>query len=233
MANNVSRMKFERTQVFNFDNAIYGMRNPLDSWDKSDSKYHKDEFKIGNSDMELIKKLIDAGTSHRKILRQILVSVQITAPLYWYSQFDQYKVSVITNSTSTMHTLTKKEIKRCDFQTQHIAEYEMVRDCLDDVIDILNRIRVSKSLNDIEKLKVMKSLLPSSYLQSRMVTMNYENIFNMVDQRHNHRLPEWNTDFMNWVKTLPYGRELLITPILKQNAVFDSNDVKQKMFNRK
>jgi hypothetical protein len=205
-------MKFENTEVFNFEGAIRGMRNPLESWDKSDSEwethldYNKDEvytkFAIGKNDLELMQKLIRAGSEHRKFLRQIFVSVDITAPLYWWKEYDTYKVGTTANSTSTMHKLASTPITMDCFENGEmiysftIAELEM------------NRLKYleTKDKNEWKRLIVN---LPESWLQKRTVTMNYENLLSMVHQRKNHKLTEWSIDFMNWVKTLPYAEELI------------------------
>ena len=208
-------MEFEHTEVFNFESAIRGMRNPLESWDKSDSEFIDIEseegielqskgiyYKIGLKDLELMQTLIKAGSEHRKFMRQIFVSVDITAPLYWWKEFDTYKVGTVANSTSTMHKLASTPITMDCFEHGEmiysftIAELEM------------NRLKYleTKDKNEWKKLIVN---LPESWLQTRTITMNYENILTMVNHRKNHKLTEWSVDFMNWAKTLPYANELL------------------------
>ena len=200
-------MKFEKTDVWGFEHAIRGMRNPLESWHKSDSywgnnEYSLESYVLGENDISLMQKLIKAGTEHRKFMRQIFVSVDITAPLYWWKEFDTYKVGTVANSTSTMHKLASTPITMDCFEHGEmiysftIAELEM------------NRLKYleTKDKNEWKKLIVN---LPESWLQTRTVTMNYENILSMIHQRKNHKLTEWSVDFMNWAKSLPYANELL------------------------
>lgn len=199
-------MKFEKTEVWGFEHAIRGMRNPLESWDKSDSCYidkrFNDQFHIGKNDLALMQKLIKAGSEHRKFLRQIFVAVDITAPLYWWKEFDTYKIGTVSNSTSTMHKLASTPITMDCFENGEmiysftIAELEM------------NRLKYleTKDKNEWKRLIVN---LPESWLQKRTITMNYENILNMYRQRKNHKLTEWSKSFCDWVKTLPYAEELI------------------------
>lgn len=225
-------MKFENTEVWGFEHSIRGMRNPLESWSKSDSGYayqgndeigYESVWSIGKNDLELMQKLIRAGTPHRKFLRQIFVSVDITAPLYWWKEFDTYKVGTTSNSTSTMHKLASTPItKECfemdDFQDftfviqedEYVAEFYNSKKEWEDSIRMLEILRL-KYLETKEK-KYWKALirrLPESWLQTRTITMNYENILNMVEYRKNHKLSEWSESFMNWVKSLPYANDLL------------------------
>ena len=197
-------MKFEKTEVWGFEHAIRGMRNPLESWNKSDSfiKSPHNYYVIGKNDLELAQKLIKAGSEHRKFLRQIFVAVDITAPLYWWKEFDTYKIGTVSNSTSTMHKLASTPITMDCFENGEmiysftIAELEM------------NRLKYleTKDKNEWKRLIVN---LPESWLQKRTITMNYENILNMYRQRKNHKLTEWSKSFCNWVKTLPYAEELI------------------------
>ena len=200
-------MKFEKTDVWGFEHAIRGMRNPLESWHKSDSywgnnEYSLESYVLGENDISLMQKLIKAGTEHRKFMRQIFVSVDITAPLYWWKEFDTYKVGTVANSTSTMHKLASTPIAMDCFENGEmiysftIAELEM------------NRLKYleTKDKNEWKKLIVN---LPSSWLQTRTITMNYENILTMVNHRKNHKLTEWSVDFIAWAKNLPYAKELL------------------------
>lgn len=212
-------MKFENTDIdpFSMKAAFCGLRNPEESWDKSDSFYetffesdfeefnlnHKlPKYLIGPNDLKLAQTLIKGGTEHRKFLRQIIVSVDVTAPLYWWEEFDTYKVGTVANSTSTMHKLASTPITMDCFENGEmiysftIAELEM------------NRLKYleTKDKNEWKKLIVN---LPESWLQTRTVTMNYENIRTMVHQRTNHKLTEWSKDFIEWAKTLPYSEELL------------------------
>ena len=233
-------MKFEKTEVWGFEHAIRGMRNPLESWGKSDSKnmcvcsddgsLHDEpcgydtcchgcnfehEFVIGENDLKLANALIKAGSEHRKFMRQIFVSVDITAPLYWWKEFDTYKVGTVSNSTSTMHKLANTPI------TIDCFEMDDFEDCKDNSNVYVSAIWI-ESITRLEKLrqkynatkdkrywKELIRLLPESWLQKRTITMNYENILNMYRQRKNHKLTEWSKSFCDWVKTLPYAEELI------------------------
>ena len=230
-------MKFGKTEVFNFKGAIRGMRNPLESWNKSDSVFccgveknldgvmeHFD-FKIGPNDLQLMQKLIRAGSVHRKFMRQIFVSVDITAPLYWWKEFDTYKVGTVANSTSTMHKLASTPITReCfemdDFQdfTFVIQEDEFVAEFYNSSREWEREIRMLEILRvkylETKEKKYWKALirkLPESWLQTRTVTMNYENLLAICseEQRRNHKLSEWSRSFIDWAKQLPYANELL------------------------
>ena len=224
-------MKFEETDVWGFEHAIRGMRNPLESWNKSDSRYknfteplggHMDsfytKFVIGKKDLELMQKLIKAGSEHRKFMRQIMVSVDITAPLYWWKEFDTYKVGTVINSCSTMHKLASTPItmncfEMSDFMSscEHIdLPYSFFDDYWEEMIGQLERLRkIYLKTKDKRYWKELIRLLPESWLQTRTITMNYENVLNMIQQRSHHKLTEWSVDFMNWAKTLPYADELL------------------------
>lgn len=208
-------MKFEYTEVFNFEGAIRGMRNPLNSWEKSDSKYYweKDSFVVGKNDLKLAQKLIKAGSEHRKFMRQIFVSVDITAPLYWWKEFDTYKVGTTSNSCSTMHKLVDTPITRECFEMGDFAE-NLDTDNEDhwehNVIWSLEYLRQRYiETEDKRYWKELIRLLPESWLQRRTITMNYEVVLNMIHQRKNHKLTEWSVDFINWAKSLPYAKELL------------------------
>lgn len=209
-------MKFENTEVWGFEHSIRGMRNPLESWSKSDSEFLLGM--IGKNDLELMQKLIRAGTPHRKFMRQIFVSVDITAPLYWWKEFDTYKVGTTANSTSTMHKLASTPITRdCfemdDFEPFYIANYTPytnITDVWKKEIEVLEGLRIAyNETKDKRFWKELIRLLPESWLQTRTITMNYENILNMVEYRKNHKLSEWSESFMNWVKSLPYANDLL------------------------
>lgn len=229
-------MKFENTEVFNFGCAIRGMRNPLESWSKSDTVYgtywgeidgHKcfdgDGFCIGKNDLELMQKLIRAGSEHRKFMRQIMVSVDITAPLYWWKEFDTYKVGTVANSTSTMHKLASTEITMDCFEMGdfdcNIYVYDVDNEQVKTwkfwkkhLIPFLEELR--KEYNETKDKRYWKELirlLPESWLQKRTVTMNYENLLNMCakGQRRFHKLSEWSVDFISWARSLPYAQELI------------------------
>lgn len=213
-------MKFEHTKVMNFEGAFRGMRNPMNSWDKSDSKWNvplhwtddpaevpfafNDE--IGEKDLELAQRLIAAGPEHRKFLRQIFVSVDITAPLFWLKEMDTYKVGTVANSCSTMHKLASTPITMECFETD---------DYRPDIVDVSGFVQLLEDMRQaylVTKDKaVWKELirwLPESWLQKRTFTMNYENIRSMVHQRANHKLSEWH-QFIDWAHTLPYADELI------------------------
>lgn len=196
-------MKFEDTQVFNFEGAIRGMRNPLDSWAKSDSDWSIN--KIGEADLNLCQRLISAGTEHCKFLRQIFVTVDITAPRFWWSEFDTYKVGTAANSCSTMHKIGayKFTIDMFDCDGSD-AQY------INSLLPVLNMLREQyNSTKSNQDLITLKRMLPESFLQKRTVTMNYAVLRAMIRQRQHHRLHHWSTDFINWCKSLPYAEELL------------------------
>ena len=219
-------MKFENTEVWGFEHAIRGMRNPLESWNKSDSKYIDIEseegielqskgiyYKIGKNDLELMQKLIKAGSEHRKFLRQIFVAVDITAPLYFFKELDTYKVGTVANSTSTMHKLASTPITIDCFEmgdfTPFIDNFKIGLSWRT-VVSYLEQLRQKyNETKDKRYWKELIRLLPESWLQKRTVTMNYENILNMYRQRKNHKLTEWSKSFCDWVKTLPYAEELI------------------------
>ena len=230
-------MKFEKTEVWGFEHAIRGMRNPLESWEKSDSiilmeQDENNDFrevaKIGKNDLELMHKLIKAGSEHRKFLRQIFVAVDITAPLYWWKEADTYKVGTVSNSTSTMHKLAStpitmncfemgdfenicvKRIKQQFYDTDIYIHSVFGEDFWSLLIKYLEELRQKyNETKDKRYWKELIRLLPESWLQKRTITMNYENLLNMYRQRKNHKLTEWSKSFCDWVKTLPYAEELI------------------------
>lgn len=221
-------MKFEHTQVWGFEHAIRGMRNPKESWHKSDS-YPVDAFQyaIGPNDMRLAQQLIRAGSVHRKFLRQIMVSVDITAPLFWWKEFDTYRVGPTANSTSTMHKLATTPITRERFETD---DYDGNLQLIDPTS---LSSRVECFLEDLEQLRQLylqtkdkrywKELirwLPEGWLQTRTVTMTYENLAAMCskDQRRNHRLTEWSISFIEWARNLPYAQEFIFIDELQPDA---------------
>ena len=221
-------INLERASVMNFENAIRGMRNPMESWDKSDSystyienpetgNAAKFAFFMGEADLALAKKLCAAGSDHRKFMRQIFVSVDITAPLYWWKEFDTYKVGTVANSCSTMHTIHSKPIEISDFSFDDMnIEFEtgddplafeffysrIVEDC-----EILRRRFVETK--DKKYWRALIQLLPESYNQMRTVTLNYENLYNIYGSRRNHKLDEWHA-LCDWIETLPYAKELIV-----------------------
>lgn len=215
-------MKFENTEVFNIAGALRGMRNPKESWKKSDSHYVKDGrskyFSVGDKDIELAQTLIKAGSEHRKFMRQIFVSVDITAPLYWWKEFDTYKVGTVSNSTSTMHKLADTPItKECfemdDFEdVSDIDTFGFVSDWWDNNIYYLEELRQKyNETKDKRYWKELIRLLPESWLQKRTVTMNYENLLAMCSkgQRRFHKLTEWSEAFIGWARSLPYAENLI------------------------
>ena len=197
-------------QTHNFEAAIRGMRNPMDSWDKSDSKWvyndilDKKTYLIGDNDLELAKRLCKAGTEHRKFLRQIFVSYDIIAPIYFYKEFDTYKINTTSNSCSTMHTIHKKDFTLDDFSIEHLTS-DNKNYYISELIPRLNTYRQkyveSKDKNDWWQLI---QLLPTSFNQRRTISMNYENILNILHQRKNHKLDEWYTFCDTMLYTLPY-----------------------------
>lgn len=238
-------MKFERTNTWGFDHTIHGMRNPLASWDRSDSGYgckkenkvcntcpsinseyeyglcRSDIYIIGPNDMKLAQRLIKAGPEHRKFLRQIFVSVDITAPLYWWKEFDTYKVGTTANSTSTMHKLATTPITmecfECDDLAKDLVVYEKepydvdttLEEFFQYYLEALEALRERfNKTKDKRYWKELVRLLPESWLQTRTVTMNYEIIRNIVKQRAGHKLTEWKA-FIDWAHTLPYADELI------------------------
>ena len=206
---------------------IRGMRNPLNSWDKSDSEEcrnifcgncdgeclpHTNGFIIGSNDLDLMKRLDKAGTEHRKFMRMITVYVDITAPLYWWKEFDTYKVGTVTNSCSTMHKIAAKEFTMEDFSCEHLETISRLDEdgeeykpymLMKEMIKCLNACRKTfmETKNKTDWWQLIQ-LLPSSYNQKRTVMLNYEVLANMYHQRNNHKLDEWRT-FCEWIKTLP------------------------------
>ncbi len=197
----------ERTSVMNLDNAIRGARNPMNSWEKSDSYYDENgTFVLGSVDLDFGHRLAISGSDHRKFLRQVFVSVDITAPLYWWKEFDTYKVGTVANSCSTMHKIHTKPFTRDDFSHDRLDEGGLA--LLDATIDYLEAER-QKFLSDRENRQPwhnMIQMLPSSYNQMRTITMNYENLINMYYARRNHKLAEWHT-LCDWILTLPCAQE--------------------------
>lgn len=241
-------MKFENTEVCGFQHAIRGMRNPHESWNKSDSVFgvkvrgtgapvgHKSIINsfdngfieyaiIGENDLHLMQGLIKAGSEHRKFMRQIFVSVDITAPLFWWKEADQYKVGTVSDSCSTMHKLASTPITRECFEMDDYENVEVgvqnftISQYWSDYIECLESLR--KKYNETKDKcywKELIRLLPESWLQKRTITMSYENVLNMYNQRcaHLHKLTEWSITFKEWVETLPYAKELFCIPLEKK-----------------
>jgi len=242
-------VRFENTEVWGFEHAVRGMRNPYESWKQSDSSFGvnvagtaipvgsgsiirdfgngiTEYAHIGSHDMARMQVLIKSGSEHRKFMRQIFVSVDVTAPLYFWKEFDTYKVGTVSNSTSTMHKLASTPITRdCfemdDFENVQLPEHfgdnipEVsegfpVKEIWDTIIATCEKLRLAYALtNDEVYWKELIRLLPESWLQKRTITMNYENVLSMVCQRKCHRLTEWSEMFIDWARTLPYADELL------------------------
>ncbi|MBQ8342226.1 MAG: hypothetical protein IJY22_07640 [Clostridia bacterium] len=202
-------LKVERTSVMNMENAIRGARNPMNSWARMDSSYdEKGNYVLGPNDLDLAKRLAHAGSDHRKFLRQIFVSVDITAPLYWWKEFDTYKVGTVANSTSTMHKIHAKAFERDDFSHDYLDEGGLA--ALDAVIAYLESERVKFVADKTNKQAWhnMIQLLPSSFNQMRTVSMNYENLINIYYARRHHKLAEWHT-LCDWIMSLPYAADLI------------------------
>ena len=199
----------ERTSVMNIENAIRGARNPMNSWNRMDSEYNEEgEYILGPNDLGLAKRLRKAGSDHRKYIRQILVSVDITAPLYWWKEYDTYKVATVANSTSTMHKIHSKPFELEDFSHDHMTEGTLA--FMETVVAELEKIR----LRYIETKKKedwydLIQLLPSSYNQMRTCTLNFETLINIYFARRSHKLEEWHA-LCRWIETLPYAKELII-----------------------
>lgn len=233
-------LKIEKAEVVGWEAAIRGMRNPMNSWEKSDSIFVEDGeyrdicgnigpyngtvsntaafFEMGDNDLDLMKRLATAGTDHRKFMRMIVVYADVTAPLYWWKEFDTYKVGTVANSCSTMHKIADKEFTRDDFSYEHLFDFMigdvefLPIDILDNTIACLNMCRelylaALKTEQSVVPAKdywwQMIQLLPSSYNQKRTVMLNYEVLANIYKSRKNHKLDEW-IEFCKWIETLPY-----------------------------
>ena len=212
-------IKIENPRTYGWMSAVHGMRNPMNSWDKSDSYEthgeYGDQFFFGENDLALAKKLAQAGSDHRKFLRQIFVSMDITAPLYWWKEFDTYKVGTVANSCSTMHKIHAKDFVREDFSHEHLDEWGLAN--LDRTIRALNIDRetfvnydekTGSKLPRAHYWYQMIQTLPSSYNQLRTVTVTYENLLNMYRARRDHKLDEWRK-FCDVIAQLPYFREVI------------------------
>ena len=199
-------IKIEYVNVVGWESAIRGMRNPMNSWDKSDSCKNFDTgvIAIGNNDLDLMKRLAKAGTDHRKFMRMIVVYADVTAPLYWWKEFDTYKVGTVRNSCSTMHTIHVDEFALDDFSHEKMKDYA-VRE-LERTIVTLNGLRFDfySSGRDKSYWDSIIQLLPSSYNQRATLMLNYEVLANMYHSRKNHKLDEW-VEFCKWIETLPYS----------------------------
>lgn len=191
--------------------AIMGMRNPMNSWNKSDSDFKMCEFVIGRNDLDLMKRLVKSGTDHRKFMRMLVVYVDIIAPLYWWKEFDTYRSGVEKNSCSTMHKIHTKRFEREDFSIEQLINCDEQHwiVCIDNIISAINVAR-EKYLETKEQKYWWQiiQLLPSSYNQKRTIMLNYEVLLNIYYARKNHKLSEWH-DFCDWIKNLPFMGELI------------------------
>lgn len=196
------------TAVMNMENAIRGARNPLNSWNRMDSWFDETgQFHLGENDLALAKRLCAAGSDHRKFIRQIFVSVDITAPIYWWKEYDTYKVATVANSTSTMHKIHAKPFDLSDFSTDHMDEETLAE--MRQIVAFLEKIRLKYMENkDKQYWYDLIQLLPSSYNQMRTCTLNYETLRNIYHARKDHKLQEWHT-FCDWIRGLPYAAELI------------------------
>lgn len=218
-------IKIDRTDTYGWEAAVRGMRNPMNSWDKSDSHYcwepqypgggcfgcelnsdhncRVDKYIVGAADLDLMKRLIKSGTDHSKFLRMIGVTCDLTAPLYWWKEYDTYKVGTVANSCSTMHKIHAKKFEREDFSTDHLIP--RMKEVLDVTIASLNACRGNYlETNDKKWWWQMIQLLPTSYNQKRTVQLNYAVLRNIYHSRKNHKLDEWH-DFCHWIEGLPYS----------------------------
>lgn len=230
-------IKIENFEVMGWEHAIRGMRNPMNSWDKSDSRWRDIRFTVGKNDIDLMQRLAKAGTDHRKFMRMITVYLDITAPLYWWKEFDTYKVGTVANSCSTMHKIAEKEFTLEDFSHEHLIDYYLYScdevdgpvingaphigcgglQLLDLTINVLNYYR-EKYLDtkDTTYWWQMIQLLPSSYNQRRTIMLNYEVLANIYKSRRNHKLDEWHT-LCDWIESLPLA-ELITGPMKGDNS---------------
>ena len=214
-------LKVENAEVLGWEHAIRGMRNPMNSWAKSDSEVSicecerwphdvKKSFAcLGSNDLDLMKRLRNAGTDHRKFMRMIVVYADLTAPLYWWKEYDTYKVATVANSTSTMHKIHSKPFELSDFSCDHMTEGTLAY--FETVIAKLEEIRlryVNEGKNKEDWYDLIQ-LLPSSYNQMRTCTMNYETLINIYYARKAHKLEEWHS-FCRWIESLPYAKELIV-----------------------
>lgn len=215
-------LKVENVEVWGFEHAVRGMRNPMNSWEKSDSEAYWDgdnwDYSVGEQDLKLMHKLYKAGPEHRKYLRQIFVSMDIIAPLYWWKEFDTYKIGTTANSCSTMHKIAEKYFEEEDFSCEHLLSADNIVDPNGNDVDLTTPYEVFCQLLNVmntcrdEYLRThdkdwwwqMIQLLPSSYNQRRTVTMTYENVVTIIKQRSEHKLDEWRDDFVPRLRELPY-----------------------------
>lgn len=202
-------IKLERTSVMNMENAIRGARNPMNSWARMDSYYDGEgNFVLGENDLSLAQRLCTAGSDHRKFIRQIFVSVDITAPLYWWKEYDTYKVATVANSTSTMHKIHSKPFELDDFSCDKLGENAKAK--FADFVAYMEDIRLKYvETKDKALWYELIQLLPSSYNQMRTCTLNYETLANIYYARRYHKLDEWHV-LCDWILSLPYAKELIV-----------------------
>ncbi len=202
-------LNVKNSSVMNLENAIRGARNPMNSWAKSDSFYDENgNYILGENDLDLAVRLCKAGSDHRKFIRQILVCVDITAPLYWWKEYDTYKVSTVANSTSTMHKIHSKPFELSDFSVDKMTEESTIQ--MQKLIDFLEKLRLEYvETNDKSLWYSIIQLLPSSYNQMRTCTLNYETLVNIYHSRKSHKLEEWHI-LCEWIKSLPYAKDLIL-----------------------
>ena len=194
-------IKIENIDVYGFEAAIRGARNPMNSWDRMDSCYNNGEFEIGENDYKLLKNLTIAGPEHRKWNRMVTVTMDITAPLYWWKEYDTYKVGTVANSCSTMHKIQAKKFEMSDFSVEHLRSLRVMHEVIDELNFYRDKFNKSKSKDDWWE---MIQLLPTSYNQKRTVHLNYEVLGTIYHQRRHHKLDEWHV-FCDTIKTLPYS----------------------------
>ena len=201
-------IKLEKTSVMNLENAMRGARNPMNSWARMDSYYDENHrYILGPNDLDLAKRLRRAGSDHRKFIRQIFVSVDITAPMYWWKEYDTYKIATVANSTSTMHKIAAKPFELDDFSHDHMNETAL--ESLKATIAVLEQLRQEYlQSKDKQVWYSMIQLLPTSYHQLRTCSFNYETLVNIYHARKNHKLEEWHT-VCDWIRTLPYAADLI------------------------
>ena len=241
-------IKIETTSVYGWEAAVRGMRNPMNSWDQSDSSKITDDYEIGEKDLDLMTRLVKAGTDHSKFMRMITVTVDLTAPMYWWKEFDTYKVGTVRNSCSTMHKIHGKEFSKEDFSCEHLIitspfEYTDAKTELTDIDGIDTGILVSPMsllnitigcLNNYRRKFIetkdkawwwqMIQLLPSSYNQRATVQLNYAVLRSIYHARKSHKLDEWH-DFCGWIETLPYAKELICDTFQPMEIVSVDNSV--------
>ena len=194
-------IKIENIDVYGFEAAIRGARNPMNSWDRMDSCYNNGEFEIGENDYDLLRRLTIAGPEHRKWNRMVTVTMDITAPLYWWKEYDTYKVGTVANSCSTMHKIQAKKFEMSDFSVEHLRSLRVMHEVIDELNFYRDKFNKDKKKEDWWE---MIQLLPTSYNQKRTVHLNYEVLGTIYHQRRHHKLSEWHV-FCDTIKTLPYS----------------------------